>query len=98
MEQTKIDKSVREWFQAKRRLEEAKSEVNSADTSLRNTANGLIKLLLPADAEVGQIYIFQTTDEHFVRVFMKYRTWVGGTGEPKKIAESHVEVHEIKKR
>ena len=97
MEQIKIDKSVREWFQAKCRLEAAKREVTCAEVFVRNSASGLSKLLLPEDALVGEIYIFQTTNDDSVRVFLKERTWSGTDGE-KKIPVPHVEVHKMKKR
>ena len=98
MEQNKVDQGVRRWFEAKQRLETAEREVTCAEVFLRNSASALTKLLLPEDAEVGQIYVFQTTENRSVRVFLKEESWVGGTGGPKKSYEPQVEVHNMKKR
>ena len=93
----KIDQEIRRWFKAKQRLEKAEGGVEYAAHSLNNIAIELAKLVLPEDAKVGQIYIFQTTNERFVRVFLRERTSIGPAG-PYKLCEAHVEVHNMKKR
>lgn len=48
------ERLIKRWLAAQDRLGRAKSEVNSADVELRNSANALSKWLLPDDAKPGE--------------------------------------------
>lgn len=98
MKQLEIDSEVHQWFAAHKRVIEAEHELTTAQLAMEAVGKRVAHRLLPSDANIGEFYIYPSTDGLALRCSFKSKQVFYEDGTAGSTMVPCVELHDFDRK